>query len=61
MSIQELFGQSEILRILGFVLMVGVGWLVLRVVFKIAGRIFKLGCWAILLIGAVILVMRVIG
>lgn len=61
MSIQDFFGQSEILRILGFVLMVGVGWLVLRVVFKIAGRIFKLGCGVILLIGAVILVMRVIG
>ena len=61
MPFEDLFAQSDILGILIFILALGVGWLVLRMIFKIASRVFMLGCGAILLIGAALAVLRFLG
>lgn len=61
MPFEELFARSDILGILVFILALGIGWLILRLIFKIATRIFMFGCGAILLIGAFLAVLRYMG
>jgi hypothetical protein len=51
---------SDVLNIIGIILAVGVGWIILRFVFKLAQKVFQLGCLAIVIIGAIILVSRMI-
>lgn len=54
---QELI-NGDILNILYIVLAVGVGWIVLRSILKLARRIFAIGCFAIVIIGFVLVGMQ---
>ena len=45
---------NKVLPALGLILVLGVAWLVIRFIFKIATRIFMLGCVAIVFIGTLI-------
>ena len=52
--------NSETLNIIYIVLAIGVGWIVLRFVLKLAGTIFKLGCLAIVVIGALLVIAQML-
>ncbi len=54
---QELF-NGDTLNILYIVLAVGVGWIVLRLILKLARRIFAIGCFAIVIIGFILVGMQ---
>ena len=54
---QELI-NGDIQNILNIVLAVGVGWIVLRVILKLARKIFAIGCFAIVIIGIILLGMQ---
>ena len=43
--------MDKIIGTIGFILVVGVVWFVLRTVFKIASKVFMMGCAAILVLG----------
>jgi hypothetical protein len=55
----ENFG-SDFISILGIILAVGVGWIILRFVLKLASKVFKLGCLAIIVIGAIVIISQMI-
>ncbi len=42
------------------ILAVGVGWIVLRFLLKLAGKIFQIGCLAIVVIGALVIIAQMI-
>lgn len=52
--------NPDILNTIYIILAVGVGWIVLRFVLKLAGKVFKLGCLAIVVIGAIVIITRMI-
>lgn len=54
---QELI-NGDIQNILYIVLAVGVGWIVLRVILKLARKIFAIGCFAIVIIGIILVGMQ---
>lgn len=56
-SIQDIF-NPQVLNTLYIILAVGVGWIVLRFVLKLAGKVFRLGCLAIVVIGAILILTR---
>ena len=51
---------DPLLQVLLFILAVAVGWVILRFIFKIAMRIFVVGCLAIFIIGVIVLVLNFI-
>lgn len=52
MLFQKILAQSnEILDILYWVLGIGVAWIVLRLIFKIAKKVFAIGCFGIIFLG----------
>jgi hypothetical protein len=46
------------LKILLFVLAAAVGWVILRLIFKIAMRVFVIGCLALFILGAVLFILN---
>ncbi len=56
---QDLF-SSDITTILFWIAVIGIGWVVLRFLLKLAGRIFAIGCFIIVLIGLVLLALQYI-
>jgi len=48
----------NLMNILLVIILLVVGWVVLRFIFKIARRVFMLGCVAILVIGAFLFFFR---
>jgi hypothetical protein len=50
--------NSDIGTILLWIAAIGVGWIVLRFLLKLAGKIFAFGCFVIVLIGLVLLAMQ---
>lgn len=50
-----------IIRILGFALVMAVGWLVVKFIFKLAAKVFTIGCVAILIIAAIMLAYNFFG
>jgi len=54
---QELLG-SDISTILFWILAIGLGWIVLRFLLKLASKIFAIGCFAIIVIGLILLAMQ---
>ena len=53
---QEILADP-LLQVLLFVLALAVGWVLLRFIFKIAMRIFVVGCLALFILGAVLFVL----
>jgi hypothetical protein len=53
---QDILGDP-LLQVLLFVLALAVGWVLLRFIFKIAMRIFVVGCLALFILGAVLFVL----
>ncbi|MBN2045764.1 MAG: hypothetical protein JW757_12130 [Anaerolineales bacterium] len=51
---------SDIINSLGIILAVGMGWIILRFIFKLARKVFQLGCLAIVIIGALVLINQYI-
>ncbi|MEN8241086.1 MAG: hypothetical protein ABFS17_04135 [Chloroflexota bacterium] len=52
MLFQNILEQSnEILNTLYWVLGIGVAWIVLRLIFKIAKKVFAIGCFGIIFLG----------
>ena len=54
---QELLG-SDISTILFWILAIGLSWIVLRFLLKLASKIFAIGCFAIIVIGLILLAMQ---
>ena len=59
-AIQELI-NPETLNIVYIILAIGVGWIVLRFLLKLAGKIFQIGCLAIVVIGALLIIAQMIA
>ena len=55
----EIFG-ADFFNLLGIILAVGVGWTILRFLLKLARKVFQLGCLAIVIIGAILLIAQYI-
>jgi hypothetical protein len=51
---------ADFLSILGVIIAVGVGWIILRFALKLVGKLFKLGCLAIVLIGAGVIISQIL-
>jgi hypothetical protein len=47
--------SSDFLMIFEVILAVGVGWIILRFLFKLARKIFAFGCFAIVIVGIILL------
>jgi hypothetical protein len=59
MLLQKMLEQSnEILNTLYWVLGIGVAWIILRFVFKLAKRVFFIGCFGILAIGLAFMLLN---
>lgn len=52
---------SPLLRILLIVLVAAVGWVILRLIFKITMRVFAIGCLALFILGAVLLALNFVA
>lgn len=52
--------NSDLLKILELILAIGVGWIILRFLFKLARKIFAFGCFAILILGAILVISQVL-
>ena len=50
--------HSDFLLMLEVILAVGVGWIILRFLFKLARKIFAFGCFAIVIVGIILLAMQ---
>jgi hypothetical protein len=52
MLLEQILNQSnEILNTLYWVLGIGVAWIVLRFIFKLAKKVFAIGCFGIIAVG----------
>ena len=54
---QDIF-SSDITTILFWIAVIGIGWVVLRFILKLARRIFATGCFMIILLGLVLLAVQ---
>lgn len=54
---QDIF-SSDISTILFWIAVIGIGWVVLRFLLKLAGRIFATGCFMIVILGLVLLALQ---
>lgn len=54
---QDIF-SSDITTILFWIAVIGIGWVVLRFLLNLARRIFATGCFMIIILGLVLLVMQ---
>jgi hypothetical protein len=52
---------DPLLRILLLVLVAAVGWVILRFIFKIAMRVFVIGCLALFILGAVLFILNFVA
>jgi len=58
MLFQRILDQSnEILNILYWILGIGVAWIVLRFIFKVAKKVFAIGCFGIIAIGLLLMLL----
>lgn len=57
---QEILADP-LLRILLLVLVATVGWVILRLIFKIAMRGFVIGCLALFILGAVLFILKFVA
>jgi len=57
---QEILADP-LLRILLLVLVAAVGWVILRLIFKIAMRVFVIGCLALFILGAVLFILNFVA
>jgi hypothetical protein len=58
MLFERILDQSnEILNILYWVLGIGVAWIVLRFIFKLAKKVFAIGCFGIIAIGVLLMLL----
>jgi hypothetical protein len=48
---------DPLIRVLLLVLAVAVGWVILHLIFRVAMRIFVIGCLALFILGAVLLIL----
>ena len=52
--------NQDFLLMLEVILAVGVGWIILRFLFKLARKIFAFGCFAIVIVGIILLASQFI-
>lgn len=52
------FLSPDTLNIIYLILAIGIGWIILRFIFNLVRRIFAFGCFTILAIGAVLLILQ---
>jgi hypothetical protein len=58
MLFERILDQSnEILNILYWILGIGVAWIVLRFIFKMAKKVFAIGCFGIIAIGLFLMLL----
>jgi len=50
--------SPQTLNIIYLIIAIGIGWTILRLFFKLVKRIFAFGCFTILAIGAVLLIIQ---
>jgi hypothetical protein len=55
------FITPETMNTIWIVLAVAVGWIVLRFILRLARRIFAFGCFAIVVLGAMLLIWQYLG
>jgi hypothetical protein len=49
--------NDPLMQIMVFILALAIGWLLIRFIFKLAKRVFMIGCVAILLLGAILFML----
>ena len=54
------FDNSELVNIVYLILAIGLGWIILRFILKLARKIFMIGCVSILLIGLLLVISQVL-
>lgn len=52
--------NNPLMQVLVFILALAVGWLLIRFIFKLAMRVFVIGCAVILLLGGVLILLGII-
>ena len=52
---------NQIMQIVYLVAILAVAWIVLRIVFKLAAKVFACGCSVIVVIGILVFVLRYFG
>jgi len=52
--------HSDFLLMLEVILAIGVGWIILRFLFKLARKIFTFGCFTIVIVGIILLAGQLI-
>ena len=58
MLFERILDQSnEILDILYWVLGIGIAWIVLRFIFKLAKKVFTIGCFGIIILGLIMILL----
>ena len=58
MLFERILDQSnEILNILYWVLGIGISWIVLRFIFKLAKKVFTIGCFGIIILGLIMILL----
>lgn len=58
MLFERILDQSnEILNILFWILGIGVAWIVLKFIFKLAKKVFTVGCFGIIALGLVLMIL----
>ena len=54
------FDNSELVNIVYLILAIGLGWIVLRFILKLARKIFMIGCISIVLFGLFLVISQAI-
>jgi hypothetical protein len=49
--------SDPLMKILLFILALAVGWLLIRFIFKLARRVFMIGCAAIVVLGVILIIL----
>jgi hypothetical protein len=51
---------SDVVNLFGIILAIGVAWIVLRFILRLAQRVFQIGCLAIIVIGGILILLQYI-
>ena len=51
-------GDSQFLNLILILIAIGVGWIILRFLLKLARKIFMIGCVSIVLVGLFLIISR---
>jgi len=56
-----MFDTNTLFRVLIFMCILVGAWIILKAIFRIAGRVFFFGCGAILVLGVILIILNMLG